>query len=79
MRRLLDWCASTLRGHFTVSLVAIALPFFILGWLTGQRTEHATAGLGTLLLLSVLLAIPPPLMWYFASTRRRRQRETSEK
>jgi hypothetical protein len=69
------WGASSLRGHFVLSVLALALPLLLLGLITNIRAGYPTADLGMLVLLSTLVAIPPPLyIWYRITVPRSRRR-----
>lgn len=75
LKSFLTWGASSLRGHFVLSLLALALPLLLLGLITNIRAGYPTADLGVLVSLSILVAIPPPLfIWYYITVPRATRR-----
>ena len=80
VKDFLSWGASSLTGHFVVSLVAVALPIFLLGLITNIRSGYPTADLGMLIVLPVLVAIPPALfVWYNVTLPRIKRRAAQAK
>jgi hypothetical protein len=80
IRAFLTWGASSLRGHFVVSLVVVALPLFLRGLIISIRADYPTGDLGTLILLPVLEAFLLALfVWYFVTVPRMKRRAPGAK
>jgi hypothetical protein len=75
IKAFLTWGASSLRGHFVVSLVVVALPLFLRGLIISIRADYPTGDLGTLIVLPVLEAFLLALfVWYFVTVPRMKRR-----
>lgn len=75
IKAFLTWGASSLRGHFAVSLVVVALPLFLRALIMSIRADYPTGDLGTLIILPVLEAFLLALfVWYFVTVPRMKRR-----